>query len=454
MDTNYPFSPSFEASVFRLLLTENSWSVRALPYLKTEKMPSLAAKLLLAATQTHHRTYNTIPTINDLEQSIEVLHVDGKIDDTKYKDTNLFLSNILKAENITIKYATDLIIKELRRQAFVEAIKDAGRLLADGKTDDLFKPFEEAKLIGQELRIGPAGLMLPDEVSACLDRGDLSLRGKPLPLITPELTQGVGSGGVYPGRLAAFLGLTGRGKTTALVDQACIAASMGINTIFFTLEMYEVEIAEKIISNITETPVEETIRSAWEIALRFRNLMTATKGRVIIKHLPAVVSSPADIKFCIQQVCLDHPTFNPGLVVVDYADLLSPTKQDYFQGGQRSHNAYFDQGDVFAELKSLASELHLVIWTAVQARRPPSGAEDKRDVLTEADVGESMRKVHILDLLISICMKDTERMVNQARLYIAKNRFGPAGQTPFGPYTTLFHINKFADANELCHDVA
>jgi hypothetical protein len=107
------------------------------------------------------------------------------------------------------------------------------------------------------------------------------------------------------------------------------------------------------------------------------------------------------------------------MVVVDYADILSPGKV-----GNNS-NSYTEQGSIYEDLRGLAGELGVPVWTASQASR--SSLDD--NIIEAQKVADSYRKIMTADFVISLSRKAADKINNTGRFHVIKNRFGPDGMT-------------------------
>jgi replicative DNA helicase len=133
---------------------------------------------------------------------------------------------------------------------------------------------------------------------------------------------------------------------------------------------------------------------------------------LVIKFYPTKTATISTIRSHLQQ--LRNNKFYPDLVIVDYADLLKPTSN--------YNDQYADLGATFADLRGLAGELNIPVWTATQVNRAGIMA-DAPDI---EHVSDSLQKMMIADIAIAIAMTKEERAVHRARLFIQKNRNGPA----------------------------
>ena len=89
--------------------------------------------------------------------------------------------------------------------------------------------------------------------------------------------------------------------------------------------------------------------------------------------------------------------FKPSLLVVDYADIMRSSK---------SYDALRHELKlVYEELRNLAMELNIPIWTASQSNREGSGAT----IVGLENMGEAYAKAQIADIVVTISRKPEEK---------------------------------------------
>ena len=138
-------------------------------------------------------------------------------------------------------------------------------------------------------------------------------------------------------------------------------------------------------------------------------------GELIIKYFPTKTASITTINSHLERCILQDK--KPDLVIVDYADLL----RGNFLGGELRH----ELGNIYEDLRGLAGESEIPVWTASQANR--SALEE--DIIEAQKISESYAKIMIADFVISLSRKIADKVANTGRWHIIKNRFGPDGLT-------------------------
>jgi len=146
-----------------------------------------------------------------------------------------------------------------------------------------------------------------------------------------------------------------------------------------------------------------------------KDLVETIKGEIIIKYYPARTITSHTIQAHVQQMA--SLGFKPDLIIVDYADLMS--------ANAKTDARYQELGAVYEELRGLAGELQVPIWTASQTQR--SAIQD--EVIQADKIAESYSKIMTADLVLSISRKLEDKVHKTGRAHIIKNRFGADGQT-------------------------
>lgn len=107
--------------------------------------------------------------------------------------------------------------------------------------------------------------------------------------------------------------------------------------------------------------------------------------------------------------------FIPSLIVIDYADIMRST---------RSYDSLRHELKlIYEELRNLAMEMKIPVWTASQANREAANAE----VVGLDNMSEAYGKAMVADVVVSLSRKQLEKSTGAGRLFVAKNRAGVDG---------------------------
>jgi replicative DNA helicase len=218
-------------------------------------------------------------------------------------------------------------------------------------------------------------------------------------------------GGLAGGELGVIIAPSGIGKSWALATIGANALKAGKKVVHYTLELNENYVGlryDTIYTGIEPGKIPEHPEM-------IKELVEKISGEIIIKYYPARTITSHTIQAHIQQMA--SLGFKPDLVIVDYADLMSATA--------KTDARYQELGAVYEEIRGLAGELQIPIWTASQTQR--SAIQD--EVIQADKIAESYSKIMTADLVISISRKLEDKVHKTGRAHIIKNRFGADGQT-------------------------
>ena len=241
--------------------------------------------------------------------------------------------------------------------------------------------------------------------------------------------------GFMPGQLVLIGARPAVGKSTLALD---IARASGINrgypTVFFSLEMGEDELGQRLISAEGKLPLH---------IIRNSSLMTeddwARMGKAAnrISQAPLIVHDKIMMLSAIRaEIRRLHRTEGVRLVVVDYLQLVDTDG--------RKENRTQEVGEISRALKLLAKELDITIIALSQLNRGSEQRVDKRPMLSELRESGSLEQDSDMVILIyreDVHDKDSPR-AGEADLILAKHRNGPTAEV-----TVAFqgHYSRFVD---------
>ena len=131
-------------------------------------------------------------------------------------------------------------------------------------------------------------------------------------------------------------------------------------------------------------------------------------------------------------------SFVPHVIIVDYADIMRST---------RSYDSLRHELKlVYEELRNLAMDLNVPIWTASQANRDSANS----DIVGLENMSEAYGKAMVADVVISLSRKAAEKSSGYARMFVAKNRAGKDGILfPVNIDTSMSKFSVIEDACEM-----
>lgn len=241
-------------------------------------------------------------------------------------------------------------------------------------------------------------------------------------------------GGLGKGELGIVLAPTGYGKSFMLVALGAAALRVRTKVFHLTLELSRKKVIaryESLLSKIVKGELWRHSPAVTRQLLRMRKLVNPAD--VLVVDYPSGSISVDEFRSVLTQVRVGQG-FDPGLVVVDYADIFKPVSTYRMEGWEQLTRTY-------ENLRSVAQEFELPVWTGSQAHQATIGAE----VVGIADIAGSFGKARIADVVITICRTPSERGNNRGRIYVDKNRENKSDVMI--PFREDFDISSFWEAS-------
>lgn len=216
----------------------------------------------------------------------------------------------------------------------------------------------------------------------------------------------------------------GMGKTSFAMN---IAANVGKkyndkSIAVFSLEMSKEQIVSRMISSeasLTSDAMKTGVipDEKWKDIGRAAEVLS--RLNIFIDDTPGI--TVAAIKSKLRRMK------NLGLVVIDYLQLMSSTKN--YNG-----NRVVEISDITRNLKIMAKELNVPVITLSQLARGPEQRPDKRPMLSDLrESGSIEQDADIVMFLYRNAYYDkTDPNVNSCECIVAKNRHGETGTVPLG----------------------
>ena len=242
--------------------------------------------------------------------------------------------------------------------------------------------------------------------------------------------------GLGRGALGVLIGGSGDGKSMALSQIAAYGLMEGLHVAYATLELPEPHVLGRIKAALTGIEISTIMRGKpYDKEARKRlQALAPDLGVGLIKEFTPHATTVADIDEWLKN-CNETEGRPVDLLVVDYGDKLCAPKQDSEYNAMRV---------VYEGLRVLALEGKFWCWTASQSSRRGNKGKDKKNVRLDLnDVADSMHKVRVADLIVTLNVTETEIGGRDIELFVAKNRTGKS-RFSVGPMPTEFEIGRIA----------
>jgi replicative DNA helicase len=321
-----------------------------------------------------------------------------------------------------VHFLVSKLVNFARARSVLVSAERVVQLFSEGRLEEGIKQYEESALTLQATDI-EATVSRGDVIEDFEKRKSLVLDMEAHPDKYRGVLTGIDqldsvTGGLWKGELGFVFGRTGSGKSFFLLEMAYNAFLAGLRVLVIPIEMPLIQWERRFDARISHITYESfkwarlTVKEKdqWERRILQVKQQFSTQGAaVFITHIPMSCTLGAVRVELERLIRRGTPA---DLLVIDYADLLSPPRSLYSEQGELTA--------IFRELKGMAGAYRIPVWTATQSRREAYGKER----LDMSDVGYAMGKVHVSDLVVGISRSDADQLSNRVILNIVKYRDG------------------------------
>ncbi|HUS48981.1 MAG TPA: DnaB-like helicase C-terminal domain-containing protein [Candidatus Paceibacterota bacterium] len=220
-------------------------------------------------------------------------------------------------------------------------------------------------------------------------------------------------GGLAQGEMGIVLAPTGGGKSMMLVKFACTAFLAGKKVLYYTLELSEEAVGNRIDACLNQIRIKEV----WD----FPDVIKENTEE-IAKNGGSLIIRGFDSGFATINTLMSHvktlqvnDNFIPDIIFIDYGDLLKPL--DSYSEKRHSLDS------IYVGIRGMATQLKIPIWNAAQTNR--TGMDQEQ--ISLSSIGESLGNARAADIVIGVGRTAEDKENNTATIGILKNRNGGDG---------------------------
>jgi replicative DNA helicase len=399
-----------EHLILKNLLHDEDYARRTLPYLKSEYFSDLNEKVIYEELDKFINKYNALPSREALTIEIDKR---TNINDGQFSDIASYVNSLNVDDQDDKDWLINTTEEFCQEKAIYNAIMESISIIdGDAKRDKGSIPelLSDALAVSFDPNVGHDFL---DNSDARFDFYHRVEERIPFDL---EYLNKITKGGVPKKSLNIILAGTGVGKSLAMCHMASANLLDGKNVLYITMEMAEEKIAERIDANLLNVRLDELKeipKASYDKKMdRVRN---KTTGKLIVKEYPTAAANVGHFRHLINELRLKK-SFKPDVIYIDYLNICASSRMKV--GG--SINTYTYIKSIAEELRGLAVEQNVPIWSATQTTR--SGYSNS-DVGLE-DTSESFGLPATADFMIAIISTEELQNLNQVMVKQLKNRYG------------------------------
>ena len=371
----------FQVKVIAALFTDRIFLQQIADIIQADYFESDANSWLLEIILEHFRQYKAPPSKDVLK--VKITEIENDILKTAVLEQLKEVFRYMESDDLS--FVKDEILKFCKNQEIKRAIMDSVSLLKMGNYDEIKSKMDSAMKAGADTDIGL------DYVNNVGARYNEAARHT----ITTgwDVIDDLMDGGLAPGELGVVMAPADIGKSWMLINIGANAVRAGKTVIHYTLELNENYVGQRYDSVLTGINAQTLKHHQDTVEDKMRSLT----GELTIKYYPTKSVGVMALKAHIEKTIMQGKT--PDLIIVDYGDLLKVnTKKD-------KHEAL---EDLYEELRGMAGEYKIPVWTASQAGR--SALEE--DIIEADKIASSYGKVKCQELVEDMLLRiDLAQMV-------------------------------------------
>ena len=399
-----------EIVILRSLAHQEEYVRRVLPFLKSEYFSDFEERKLFDMISEFFGKYGTQPTSEALLIELGKLE---SLTETQFKNIKVLIREISVDSPSDPQWLIDISESFCKEKAVYNAIMESISIL-DGKgkqtTNAIPVILSEALGVSFDNHVGH------DFIEDSDKRWDYYHKVESKIAFDLELMNTITNGGTPNKTLNVVLAGTGVGKSLFLCHHAANCLMQGKSVLYITCEMAEERIAERIDANLMDTPLDELNKLPKDIYDRkMKRIIGQTTGKLIVKEYPTASASVMHFKHLLDELRLKRD-FSPDIIFIDYLNICASSR---FKMGNSTINSYTYIKSIAEELRGLAVETGIPIFTATQTNR--SGFSSSDVELT--DTSESFGLPQTADFMIALVSTEELDGLGQIMIKQLKNRY-------------------------------
>lgn len=398
------YGKSFQEKIVQALLSDRPWAEQMVEVFDASYLEPKYLAFLAERYFGHAKKYKVFPTFQLLATIIRDELKVGT--DAILRDQIIDYLTRMRAnpDPGDLQYVKEKSLDFCRKQALKAALTEAVDQMQDGRYEQIVETVKKAVTVGTTPAMGHDFFQDFDSRFTRLQRNAIATGLEELD------KKDIFNGGLGSGEIGVVVAPTGVGKSHMLTMLGANALRAGVDVLHYTMELTEAAVGLRYDSNLCDIDSNQVIDNKDRVMEAYKSMKL---GRLIIKEFPTNTASIYTVRAHIER--LDIRGFRPGLIVIDYADIMRSTRQ--------YDSLRHELKLIYEELRSFAMEKKVPIWTASQSNKEGSNA----DVVDLSNMSEAYGKAMVADVVLSISRKAHEKSSGFGRLYVAKNRAGRDG---------------------------
>ena len=415
------YGKKFQESLVRLVLEDRVFADQMLEVLDINFLELKYLQVFVEKIFEYRQKYTSHPS-HDTMTIILRSELDG-VSDLLKNQVREYYAKILAgaADTGGLEHVKEVALDFCKKQKLKEAMLECVGLMQRSSYDEISGKINNALNLGTDNDLGYDYMVDFEKRFELVARAPVTTGWKYIDKIT--------GGGLGKGELGVCVAPTGGGKSMVLTHLGAEALKAEKTVIHYPFELMDSVVCRRYDSCLTEIDLSSIIINKEKV----RKIIEDIPGKLIVKQYPTKSASTVTLKAHLEK--LKRRGINPDMIIVDYADLLKPVHREKEKRNELE--------SIYEELRAIAMEMECPIWTASQTNRSGLNAE----IITMESISEAFNKCFVADFIFSVSRTPEDKISNEGRVFIAKNRNGQDGMVyPIFMDTSSVKIKIFAEA--------
>jgi len=399
-NTLQKFGSEFQQKCIVALLTDRAFLEQVYDIVNEKYFEHPANQWIVKTIKWYFHEYRSVPTKEVLGKEWSKIPPEHDLKEAAKQQIMSVLLQVRENPD-DLSYIKDEFLAFCKNQELKNAILKSAELLEYSKYEDIKSLIDKAMRAGQERNIGHDWNA---DIESRVSKHSRNTIATPWAVLNELLDGGLGKGEV-----GCILAPQGIGKSWLLDAIGMAAIRQGKRVVHYTMELSQEYTGlryDTILTGIQSRDIKDNVHLV-------REAIDGISGQLIIKYFPTKsVTTNALMAHAHRMAQLNQ---KPDLIIVDYLGLL--------RGIDKGSAKHEELGNIIEELRGMAGELEVPLWTAHQTQR-----SSQQDEIIEGDkVAGAYSILAACDVWMSLSRLLADKVGNTGRVFLGKNRFGKDG---------------------------
>lgn len=397
----------FQEKVMQALMDDQTWATSFIEVFDVDECFDYAPLKVMAKTYIQYfKKYKDFPTPDLFETIIRDEYSNSN--DLVLRDRMIsILNSIRKGEELNdLPWVKEKAFTFCKQQMLKKALLKGSELIMTDKYESVIDLMKNAIASGIPTNAG-------HEYNEDIDARYSTTYRNPIPTGIPQLDEKkIMNGGLGNGEVGIIVAPTGVGKSHCLVEFGCGALFAKKNVFYYSMELKERLIGIRFDSRFIGISSTDCPDHKEEI----RTYLSENKeriGKLVIKEFPTRKITVNTIRSHVEK--MSFKGIKPDMIIIDYAGIIRST--------EKYDLPRLEMQVVIQEIRNLAQELNIPVWTALQSNKEGAKAE----IVDTTNMAESYGQASEADFVLGLQRQSAVKSTGYGSLFIAKSRLGMDG---------------------------